>query len=334
MNEFLSICIPTYNRAGYLLQTLEAFLPQVIPFQIPIYVSDNSSTDNTIEMLSQFIKDRYPLLFYKTATSNLGIDRNIVNAVAMASSQYVWLFGDDDIPHTSAVERILNNLKNGYKLILVNASSYNSDLSIQIEKRRVKLSQDKIYGQSEHEQLLIDTASYTSFLGGLVIDKKLWDSIPREEYLDSDYVHVAVIFRYIVGHKALFFAEPLIDIRLGGASWANRYFEVELINWPRIIWGLPTQHYSDKAKSKICQKSPTHSIKRILATKAYGYYGREEYSRYISQDITIAGWKKRLIYAIIYLPRKWAKFMLSCFRRLQCLWGKPSLNLTLYRLSR
>ena len=334
MNEFLSICIPTYNRAVYLLQTLEAFLPQVLPHQIPIYISDNGSTDNTIEMLAQFKKDRYPLLFYKTTTSNLGIDRNIVNAVAMASSKYVWLFGDDDIPRACAVEHILSNLKNEYKLIIVNAASYNSDFCVKIEKKRVKLAQNRIYNQSEHEQLLIDTASYTGFLGGLVIDKKLWHSIQPEEYLDSDYVHVAVIFRYIVGYQALFLAEPLVDIRLGGASWANRYFEVELINWPRIIWGLPSEQYSDKAKNKICQIKPMHSIRRMLATRAYGYYGKAEYIRYIKSDITISQLKKKLLYIIIYLPQKLAKFMLGCFKCLQCLWKKPNLNLTFYRLSR
>ena len=52
MNELLSICIPTYNRSQYLLQTLEAFLPQVIPHQIPIYVSDNGSTDKTISIIT------------------------------------------------------------------------------------------------------------------------------------------------------------------------------------------------------------------------------------------------------------------------------------------
>jgi glycosyltransferase involved in cell wall biosynthesis len=333
MNESLSICIPTYNRAGYLLQTLEAFLPQVLPLQIPIYISDNGSTDNTIEMLAQFKKDRYPLLFYKITASNLGIDRNIVNAVAMASSQYVWLFGDDDIPRACAVERVLSNLNHEYKLIIVNASSYNSDLSVQVEKKRVKLSQNRIYSSSEHEQLLIDTASYTGFLGGLVIDKKLWHFIPSEEYLGSDYVHVAVVFRYIVGHRALFLAEPLINIRLGGASWAKRYFEVELINWPKIIWGLPAEQYSDKAKNKICQKNPTHSVKRMLATRAYGYYGKAEYVQYIKPDIVLSKWKKELLHIMIYLPQKLAKFMLGCFKCLQFIWKKPNLNLTFYRLS-
>lgn len=334
MIEVLSICVPTYNRSQYLLQTLEAFLPQAMPHQIPIYVSDNGSTDNTIDMLSQFKKNHYPLLFFKTNTGNLGIDRNIASAVSMASSCYVWLFGDDDVPRPGAVDRILSHLDNEYKMIVVNASSYNSDFSIKIEERRVKLLHDRIYRQAEHERLLIDTASYTTFLGGLVIEKQLWHSIPQEEFIGSDYIHVAVVYRYIVGYKALFLAEPLINIRLGDTSWHSRYFEVELVNWPRTIWGLPAEHYSDRAKSSVCAKKPIHSIKRLLATRAYGYYGKAEYIRYIQPDSTIQGWKKILLYAVTLLPQKLAKFNLICSKYLQCLWGKPNLKLTLYRLSK
>ena len=295
MNEFLSICIPTYNRAVYLQQTLKAFLPLVKPHQIPIYVSDNGSTDGTVEMLTKFKNEYYPLTFFKTSVKNLGIDRNIANAIAMASSQYIWLFGDDDLPHESAVECILDNIKSGYKLIILNASTYNSDFSKQIEKKRVGLSQDRVYGESEQGQLLIDAAGYTCFLGCLVVEKSAWDSIPHEEYIGSDYVHVAVVFRYIVGNKALFLAQPLIDIRLGAASWSRRYFEVELINWPRIIWSLPEEHYPFGIKKRICQKYPTRSIRRILATRAYGYYGRTEYVQYIQPDIAISKWKKKLL---------------------------------------
>lgn len=333
MNELLSICIPTFNRSKHLIQTLEAFLPQVAPHSIPVYVSDNASTDDTIDMLAKFKQDRYPLLFYKANDCNAGIDRNIANVVAMASSRYVWLFGDDDLPSPIAIERILSNLNHGYKLIVVNASSYNSDFSIKIEEKRVKLLHDRIYHVTEHERLLIDIASYTTFLGGLVIDKHLWHSIPQEEFIGSDYVHVAVVFRYIVGHKALFLVEPLINIRLGGASWANRYFEVELINWPRIIWGLPSEHYSDRAKSGVCEKKPSHSIRRLLAARAYGYFGKAEYGRFVDPDNAVSPWKKRIISAITLLPRPGTKWMLIVCRCLQCIWGKPNLKLTLYRLS-
>jgi len=333
MNEVLSICIPTYNRSQYLLQTLEAFLSQVMPQQIPMYVSDNGSIDNTAEMLSEFKKNRYPLLFFKTNTSNLGIDRNIASAISMASSRHVWLFGDDDVPRPGAIDRILSHLGDDYKLLVVNASSYNLDFSVRIEERRVKLLHDRIYEPSEHERLLIDTVRYTAFIGGLVVERNLWHSIPQEEFMGSDYIHVAVAYRYIVGYKALFLAEPLINIRLGGTSWANRYFEVELINWPETVWALPSKHYSDRTKSRVCKEKPVHSIKKLLATRAYGYYGKAEYERYIQPDSTIQTWKKRLFYAVTFLPQKMMKFMLICLKCLQCIWGKPNLKLTLYRLS-
>jgi len=333
MNEVLSICIPTYDRSSYLLKTLEAFLPQIEPHGIHIYVSDNGSTDSTVKMLTEFKEDVYPFLSFKSNVANLGIDQNIVNAIAMASSRYVWLFGDDDIPRPNAVERVLSHLDKDYKLLVVNASSYNADLSVRIEQRRVKLNRDRIYLPADHEQLLVDTAGYTTFLGGLVMEKTLWHSIPHQAYLGTDYLHVAVAYRYIVGHKAIFMAEPLINIRLGGASWASRYFEVEMFNWPETVWNLPSEYYSDWAKNRLCEREPIHSIKRLLATRAYGYYGKAEYARYIRPDSTISTWRKRLLYAVTCIPRRWTKFILITLRCLQCLWGKPNLSLTRYRMS-
>jgi abequosyltransferase len=92
-DPLISICIPTRNNAD-LKECLESLAPQAKPYDIPICVSDNASTDNTIEMLSSFKKEVYPPLYYRSNDKNLGFDQNLVNAVKMASSKYVWPLGD------------------------------------------------------------------------------------------------------------------------------------------------------------------------------------------------------------------------------------------------
>ncbi|WP_422555544.1 glycosyltransferase, partial [Sulfuricurvum sp.] len=47
MNKQLAICIPTYNRAKVLEELLFDLIPQVAPLDIPIYISDNNSLDQT-----------------------------------------------------------------------------------------------------------------------------------------------------------------------------------------------------------------------------------------------------------------------------------------------
>ena len=91
-SNLLSICIPTYNHAEPLRKTLESMIPQARQYNIPIYVSDNASTDNTRKVLESFQKN-YPLLYFKSNKENLGIDENMIIAARMASSKYVWVIG-------------------------------------------------------------------------------------------------------------------------------------------------------------------------------------------------------------------------------------------------
>jgi glycosyltransferase involved in cell wall biosynthesis len=51
----VSVIIPTYNRAYYLLEAIESILNQDIrDCQIEIIVVDDGSTDNTKEVLGKF----------------------------------------------------------------------------------------------------------------------------------------------------------------------------------------------------------------------------------------------------------------------------------------
>src|SRR5688572_26560403 len=93
----LSVCIPTYNRAEYLRQCLDAFLPQAIRHNVALCVSDNGSSDNTRDILDAFAK-RYPLFTFRSNPLNQGIDKNIVDVVNLATTRFAWLFGDDDLP--------------------------------------------------------------------------------------------------------------------------------------------------------------------------------------------------------------------------------------------
>jgi len=49
----VSIIIPTYNRANYLEKAIESVLKQTYE-NIEIIVSDNASTDNTMEVMQKY----------------------------------------------------------------------------------------------------------------------------------------------------------------------------------------------------------------------------------------------------------------------------------------
>ena len=93
----LSICIPTFKRAKHLNNCLNSILlaKKAPGFDFEICISDNGSTDDTEKIVKRYI-DKLPIKYSKNA-ANLGIPRNFLKVVSIASGEFVWLLGDDDL---------------------------------------------------------------------------------------------------------------------------------------------------------------------------------------------------------------------------------------------
>jgi glycosyltransferase involved in cell wall biosynthesis len=114
MNQkFLSIAIPTYNRANCLKRLLDNIVPQVLKFRemVEICISNNGSPDNTKEVVMAF-KGKYPdLIKYRENEKNLGYDINFLEVVRMVVGEFVWPFSDDSLFADNALEEVIGFLK-------------------------------------------------------------------------------------------------------------------------------------------------------------------------------------------------------------------------------
>lgn len=98
----ISICIPTYNRAQYLGETLESLIPQV-GAGVELIVYDTGSTDGTPQMMERYTQ-RLPSLRFFSWPIKLGFDETALRLVRECRGEYVWLFGSDDLLKPGAVE--------------------------------------------------------------------------------------------------------------------------------------------------------------------------------------------------------------------------------------
>lgn len=92
MASFVTIVIPTYNRADMLREALNSALAQTVS-DLEIVVSDNASTDHTAEVVASF---NDPRIRYFRQDTNIGMTPNWKFAVAQASSAWVAPLADDD----------------------------------------------------------------------------------------------------------------------------------------------------------------------------------------------------------------------------------------------
>jgi hypothetical protein len=93
MTPKVTVCLPTYNRAGYLTECIESILAQTMT-DFEVIISDNCSTDATPDVVRGFRDAR---LRYVRNESNVGVFRNMNQCLALATGDYVCILHDDDL---------------------------------------------------------------------------------------------------------------------------------------------------------------------------------------------------------------------------------------------
>ena len=101
MTPLLSICIPTYNRANLLRETL-AHLREVCSENVEIVISDNCSGDDTQDAIRSFAS-RFAHFRTIRQTENRGGIVNFSAALSGASGKYLYPLCDDDRIHFPAL---------------------------------------------------------------------------------------------------------------------------------------------------------------------------------------------------------------------------------------
>ena len=91
-DPLVTIAIPTFNRASWLKTCVISALSQTYP-NFEVLVSNNASSDETVQVLSRF---RDPRLRILTQRENIGLLPNWNSCVANAKGEYLLLVSDDD----------------------------------------------------------------------------------------------------------------------------------------------------------------------------------------------------------------------------------------------
>ncbi len=97
---FISVVIPTYNRADLIGETIESLLSQTYD-NFELVIVDDGSKDNTAEVVAAFKDDR--VRYFPKENGERGAARNY--GVKAARGTYVTFIDSDDIAYPFALER-------------------------------------------------------------------------------------------------------------------------------------------------------------------------------------------------------------------------------------
>jgi len=134
----ISVCIASYNGEKYIKEQIESILEQLYQND-EIIISDDSSTDKTIEILELFNDERIKILKNNKFKSPV---YNLENALKIAKGDYIFLADQDDIWEDNKVELSCKALEN-YDLVLSNATIIDkegNDLGRKFHKGEIRFS--------------------------------------------------------------------------------------------------------------------------------------------------------------------------------------------------
>lgn len=241
----LSICIPTFNRSRYLENCLESIRHSLgeSNLRVEICISDNGSVDNTSDIVS-LASHALPLK-YRRNKVNFGMAQNFLDVVAMATGDYVWLIGDDDLLMPDGIRKLLKLIDECPEIdfFYVNANHLNAshldNYSHPFTIDNLPSSMDKFSKASSSQRLsffdLISPEISFDFLGGIflsvfrrekwmqsahVLDASALKSPKIFSHFDNTFPHLKIWANAFHSSRAFLNVDPLIVCITGVREWA------------------------------------------------------------------------------------------------------------------
>ncbi len=273
INQKLAIAIPTYNRAEILKENLELMLNEIQEYNLPIYISDDSTNNETSIVATDF-KKKYAHIFYSKNTKRLGHDLNCENTLKLPDTDYVWYLGDSIIINDGIIKKIVNLItKFEYEIIVVNAAS------------RVKEIDSGIF-KSKNE-LLQNLGWHMTLTGATIYSKKLIENTNFERFYGTDFIQEGIIFEYFSDKESIntywLNDNAIYDNPKKKSYWSDKIFKIFGKNWTEFILSLPPQYSLDEKLRCIMshgEKTQIFSLENLLKLRKSNEFNLDIYHKY------------------------------------------------------
>ena len=107
--EKIDILMPTYNGRLYLRKQLDSILNQTFS-DFRLIVSDDASTDSTLEILKEYEKKDRRIEIYGHQ-ENIGVSANFEFLIGKVRSEYFMFSDQDDVWEPDKIEKTFNKMK-------------------------------------------------------------------------------------------------------------------------------------------------------------------------------------------------------------------------------
>lgn len=106
----VSVVVPTYNSARFVIETLESVKAQTYA-NLELLISDDASRDNTVELCQEWLtrnKERFVRAELITVPENTGISANCNRSIQATQSAWIKFIAGDDLLFPNCIEDNMN----------------------------------------------------------------------------------------------------------------------------------------------------------------------------------------------------------------------------------
>ena len=255
----ISICIPTYNRSSHLNNCLNSiYLNGKITQFAEICVSDNNSSDNTLEIIKLY--ENKLNIKLNINSKNIGVAKNILKTVEISSSEFCWIIGDDDLLAECAIEEVIKKITEyqDVDFYYVNSKHLHHNKLDRYKKpinpNIITEIMPKFSNQNNDLRCnfidLINPSISFDFLGGIylsVFRRSMWTknlfSLEEKKMnnellfsnLENTFPHVKIFAYAFKKSKAFFISKPLTINLHGTREWSSLYPIIRSIRLPSAL---------------------------------------------------------------------------------------------------
>lgn len=273
---FLSICIPTYNRAHLLAQALEAIanqLTEATAQQVEVIISDNASPDNTPETVINFCATHPAIhLAYTRQPENLGAEGNINYLIGRAQGDFMYLLSDDDILLPGAIDRLFEILSANPTIdaVLPNIRIFATTIDDAGAPLR-SLDRDRLLIDPNETLLLLNT--WLTFMSALVFRAPLVTNRDYASRIGTNFIHSYLFLDVLTRNGGCYaIRQPFLAIR-GDNTGGYSFFKAFVSDFADLMKHANTIGYSKRVTKRVLKLHQRFLITFVIGFKVRGSFG-------------------------------------------------------------
>lgn len=184
-NDYISVVVPIYNVAEYLIECLESVLNQTYTYYEMILV-DDGSTDESGTICDKYAEKYENIMVYHQKNQGLSAARN--TGISYAKGSYICFIDSDDVVHRQYLEILYHNAKkNSADISICSYESFETLEQVQLDAERNNVSklEYKIELMKRLTKIHIDQDNITTI--------SAWNKLYRIELFHSHMYSVGLL---------------------------------------------------------------------------------------------------------------------------------------------